>query len=214
MNKIFDKLNINYQALDKFSGIHFMGLGMIVAAIFASAYFFLVFGDIQKKIEDLHAKELESKAQLDKFQKVIDKEPIIRDSLAALVGELSEKKRQMPSERELPRLLNRVADLGEMLDLKISRFSISQASNDEFYQKIPMSIQISGGYSNTAGFFDALQNLLQLVKINGMSMKMGMVQVVGEDEEGLPALNRESRLTTSISATAYAYLETKAASKP
>lgn len=200
--------------MDKFSGIHFMGLGMIVAAIFASAYFFLVFGDIQKKIEDMHAKELESKAKLDKYQKVIDEEPIIRDSLAALVGELSEKKRQMPSERELPRLLNRVADLGEMLDLKISRFSISQASNDEFYQRIPMSIRISGAYSNTAGFFDALQNLLQLVKINGMSMTMGLVQVVGEDEDGLPVLTRESRLVTSISATAYAYLETKVAKKP
>jgi len=115
----------------------------------------------------------------------------------------------MPSERELPRLLNKVADLGEALNLNISSFNIKGATADEFYQKIPMSIKISGGYSNTAGFFDALQNLLQLVKIDNMDMKMGMIQEVGEDEDGIPALDRQPKLSTAISATAYAYLEGK-----
>ncbi|MGV7220448.1 MAG: type 4a pilus biogenesis protein PilO [Nitrospinales bacterium] len=209
MDKIFDKLNINYQQLEKFNIVHFAGLGLFVAACFGAAYFFLVHGDKQKEIADLEAKEVASKRTLDQYQRVINEEPVVRDSLATLVGELSEKKRQMPSEKELPRLLNKVADLGEALNLNISSFNIQGATTDEFYQKIPMSIKISGGYSNTAGFFDALQNLLQLVKIDGMNMKMGMIQEVGEDEDGLPSLDRKPKLSTAISATAYAYLEGK-----
>ena len=176
---------------------------------FAAAYFFLVHDDIQQEMDALVAKEESSKKTLAQYQRVINEEPVVRDSLATLVGELSEKKRQMPSEKELPRLLNKVADLGQALNLNISRFKIEEASTDEFYQKIPMSINISGGYSNTAGFFDALQNLLQLVKIDGMKMKMGLIKEVGEGEDGLPELDSKSKLSTVISATAYAYLEGK-----
>ena len=189
--------------------VHFVGMGLAVAGVFVALYFFLVYGDIQKKIEDQRAIELASKKKLDQYQRVINEEPLVRDSLAALVGELSEKKRQMPSEKELPRLLNKVADLGEVLDLSINEFKILNATTDKFYQKIPMTIKVHGGYSNTAGFFDALQNLLQLVKIDDMELKMGVVQVVGEDESGVPEIAREERLSTLISATAYAYLEGK-----
>jgi len=160
-------------------------------------------------MEDLQAREAASQKQLDQYQRVINEEPVVRDSLAASVGELSEKKRQMPSEKELPRLLNRVADLGKILNLNINNFRIQEPSVDEFYQKIPMTIQLSGGYSNTAGFFDALQNLLQLVQINNIKMNMASIQVVGENEEGEPALDKEMQLSTSISATAYAYIEGK-----
>jgi len=209
MDKIFDKLNINYQQFEKFPMIGFLGVGMGIFVVFALVYFFLVYGDIQMEMKDLQAKEAASKKQLDQYQRVINEEPVVRDSLAASVGELSEKKRQMPSAKELPRLLNRVADLGEMLNLSINRFVIQEASSTEFYKEIPMTIQLSGGYSNTAGFFDALQNLLQLVQINNIDMKMASIQVVGEDEEGKPALDSEQQLRTSISATAYAYIEAK-----
>jgi Tfp pilus assembly protein PilO len=209
MDKIFNKLNINYQQLEKFNIVHFVGLGAFVCVCFAAAYYFLIHGDIQQEMDALIAKEESSKKTLAQYQRVINEEPVVRDSLATLVGELSEKKRQMPSEKELPRLLNKVADLGQALNLSISRFKIEEASTDEFYQKIPMSIKISGGYSNTAGFFDALQNLLQLVKIDGMNMKMGLIQEVDEDEEGLLQLGSKPRWSTDISATAYAYLEGK-----
>lgn len=207
MEKIFDKLKINYQQLEKFTMLHFLGLGLFIAGIFAAAYFFLVYGDIQLEMQALQTTEAENKKKLDQYQRIIDQGPVVRDSLATLVGELSEKKRQMPSVKELPRLLNKVADLGEALGLSISEFKINEASADKFYQTIPMTIKLSGGYSNTAGFFDALQNLLQLVKIDGMQMKLGMIQVVGVDDDGEPALNRTEKLSTTISATAFAYIE-------
>ncbi len=89
MDKIFDKLNINYQQFEKFPMIGFLGLGMGIFVVFALVYFFLVYGDIQKEMEDLQAKEAASKKQLDQYQRVINEEPVVRDSLATSVGELS-----------------------------------------------------------------------------------------------------------------------------
>jgi len=144
---------------------------------------------------------------LETYRATIVQEPVVRDLLATVIGKLSERKTQMPSDTELPRLLNRVADFGRILDVNIISFQLNPATRKDFYKVIPLSISFHADYSNTAGFFDALQNLLQLVKINSLSMRLRPIAMLGTDEEGERALIPTLRLQTSINVTTYAYID-------
>lgn len=207
MEKLFEKLNLNYPKLYKFSMVHFLAVGAVLVVIAAASYFFLLHGTIQEEIGKQEIRKEEASKTLARYQATIDKESVVRDLLATVVGKLSEKKTQMPSDKELPRLLNRVADFGKVLDVHIIQFQLKLATKKDFYKEIPLSIEFHADYSSTAGFFDALQNLLQLVKINSLTMKLSRVAMLGIDEEGERALIPTMRLRTSINVTTYAYID-------
>lgn len=207
MEKLFEKLNLPYEKLYKFSLYHFLALGGVIVVIVAALYFFLLHETILEEIDKQEIRKEEASKKLETYRATIVQEPVVRDLLATVIGKLSERKTQMPSDTELPRLLNRVADFGRILDVNIISFQLNPATRKDFYKVIPLSISFHADYSNTAGFFDALQNLLQLVKINSLSMRLRPIAMLGTDEEGERALIPTLRLQTSINVTTYAYID-------
>lgn len=207
MEKLFEKLNLPYEKLYKFSLIHFLALGGVIVVIVAALYFFLLHETLVEEIDKQEIRKEEASKKLETYRATITQEPVVRDLLATVIGKLSERKTQMPSDTELPRLLNRVADFGKILDVNIISFQLNPATRKDFYKVIPLSISFHADYSNTAGFFDALQNLLQLVKINSLSMRLRPIAMLGTDEEGERALIPTLRLQTSINVTTYAYID-------
>lgn len=207
MEKLFEKLNLPYEKLYKFSLYHFLALGGVIVVIVAALYFFLLHETLVEEIDKQEIRKEEASKKLETYRATIVQEPVVRDLLATVIGKLSERKTQMPSDTELPRLLNRVADFGKILDVNIISFQLNPATRKDFYKVIPLSISFHADYSNTAGFFDALQNLLQLVKINSLSMRLRPIAMLGTDEEGERALIPTLRLQTSINVTTYAYID-------
>jgi len=207
VEKLFEKLNLPYEKLYKFSLLHFLAVGGVIVVIFAAIYFFLLHETILVEIDKQETRKEEASKKLETYMAGIAQESVVRDLLATVIGKLSERKTQMPSDTELPRLLNRVADFGKILDVHILSFQLNSATQKDFYKVIPLSINFHADYSNTAGFFDALQNLLQLVKINSLSMRLRPIAILGIDEDGEQALIPTIRLQTAINVTTYAYID-------
>lgn len=207
MEKIIEKLNLDYPKFHKFSLLHYIGLGLFIAAIFAGAYFFLAHGKMQEEIQTHEKRKAEATTTLEQYQLSVAQEGVVKDKLAAKIGVLSEKKQQMPSEKDLPRLLNRVADLGKVMGLEILNYKVGEPSKKEFYKQIPLIMTLNGPYSNTAGFLDSLQNLLQIIKINSLAMRQRPSQVIGRDEDNLPTFESVMKLETAISVTTFAYID-------
>jgi len=182
-------------------------VGGVIVVIFAALYFFLLHETILEEIDTQETRKEEATKKLETYRAGIAQESVVRDLLATVIGKLSERKTQMPSDTELPRLLNRVADFGKILDVNILSFQLNPGTKKDFYKVIPLSISFHADYSNTAGFFDALQNLLQLVKIDSLSMRLSSVAMLGTDEDGELALIPTFRLQTSIDVTTYAYID-------
>ncbi len=205
LNKLLDK--IPYGTFANFTPAHYWGMGAaLVVAIVAASYFLMLspnideMAQLDKKIEDAEQKR-------DLYQTEGAKKEAITKEVAALSGTLVEKKRQLPLANEVPQLIHKIADIGEFLGLDIVSFKLEPAKKKDFYKSIPLSVTVAGSYYKTAGFFDSLQNLLRVVKVDKFTMGMKPGFKIVTNEDGEPEQEQIKILQTEITASTFAYIE-------
>src|ERR1051325_58914 len=88
--------------------------------------------------------------------------------------ELAKKKERLPPEEEAVMLLKQVSDLGIRLGLDIRLWKPSAKIEDpsKLFVRMPVNVEVSGGYHTAALFFDRINALPRIVTVS--NLKMGM----------------------------------------
>lgn len=207
MDKLLD--SIPYAALANAKKVHFLAGGLLIGALVFGGYWFTLHADSEIQYE-AHVKK---KGELDntflQYQQVIASKPMVERNVATLEAELVERKRVLPVESELPKLLHKVTDMGTLLGVQIASFKIgNDISKAEFYREVPLEVQINGGFYNTLGFFDWLQNLLQVVDIRDLKMENKKVKrLIYDPAKGTDVLKSVETVQTKMNAMIYAFVE-------
>jgi type IV pilus assembly protein PilO len=86
--------------------------------------------------------------------------------------ELAKKKERLPPEEEAVMLLKQVSDLGIRLGLDIKLWKPSGKSEDpsKLFVRLPVNVEVSGGYHTAALFFDRINNLPRIVTVSNLKM--------------------------------------------
>jgi type IV pilus assembly protein PilO len=86
--------------------------------------------------------------------------------------ELAKKKERLPPEEEAVMLLKQVSDLGIRLGLDIKLWKPSAKTEDpsKLFVKMPVNVEVSGGYHTAALFFDRINALPRIVTVSGLKM--------------------------------------------
>jgi len=86
--------------------------------------------------------------------------------------ELAKKKERLPPEEEAVMLLKQVSDLGIHLGLDIKLWKPSPKSEDssKLFVRMPVNVEVSGGYHTAALFFDRINALPRIVTVSGLKM--------------------------------------------
>jgi type IV pilus assembly protein PilO len=86
--------------------------------------------------------------------------------------ELAKKKERLPPEEEAVMLLKQVSDLGIRLGLDIKLWKPSSKSEDssKLFVRMPVNVEVSGGYHTAALFFDRINALPRIVTVSGLKM--------------------------------------------
>ena len=86
--------------------------------------------------------------------------------------ELAKKKEKLPPEEEAVMLLKQVSDLGIRLGLDIKLWKPSAKSEDpsKLFVRMPVNVEVSGGYHTAALFFDRINALPRIVTVSGLKM--------------------------------------------
>jgi type IV pilus assembly protein PilO len=86
--------------------------------------------------------------------------------------ELAKKKERLPPEEEAVMLLKQVSDLGIRLGLDIKLWKPSAKSEDpsKLFVRMPVNVEVSGGYHTAAIFFDRINALPRIVTVSGLKM--------------------------------------------
>lgn len=86
--------------------------------------------------------------------------------------ELAKKKERLPPEEEAVMLLKQVSDLGIRLGLEIKLWKPSGKSEDpsKLFVRLPVNVEVSGGYHTAALFFDRINNLPRIVTVSNLKM--------------------------------------------
>ncbi len=141
---------------------------------------------VQAKEVDLR-KEYENKAAL---AANLDALRIQKQEMEEAFGALL---RQLPSDTEVPGLLEDITRTAIDNDLKIESIDLQPENKTEFYIELPMQIVVEGGYHKIGSFVSGVANLSRIVTLHDFVIE--------------PIKGNIQQLRMSITAKTYRYLE-------
>ena len=116
--------------------------------------------------------------------------------MQALEARLETLKRILPPEKEMPDLMRRVQYLAAQSSLQIRKFNPAAPAQKDFYQEVPVNLDLEGTYHNLGAFLDRVSRMSRLVN-------MGDVKIKAQPK---PTIN--NTIQASAVATTYVYQDT------
>lgn len=89
----------------------------------------------------------------------------MRDSLGALVS-------QLPSDTEVPGLLEDISSKGELSGLTIESIDLLDEVREEFYVELPIAIEATGSYHDLGAFISGMAGLPRIVTLHDFDIEM------------------------------------------
>jgi len=170
MDLIFNRLP--YDSIEEIgpAKIYFGAVGVCLILFLISFFTFLSAVNLER--ETLMKKIVDTEYTLKKYFKVVASKHEVHKNLSLKTGELNMKKKQLPSEKALNKLLIKVTRLGKKRNVDIMHFKVAEGMADDFYKEIPTHFRFRGGLWETMDMFATIQNMLQIVNVKNMSFKV------------------------------------------
>ncbi|MGV6807197.1 MAG: type 4a pilus biogenesis protein PilO [bacterium] len=137
----------------------------VVVLVLIGGYYFHI-SDLNAEFKVVQGKEAElKKVYEDKAHQVANLEAYKRqmveleESFGALLG-------QLPSDTEVPGLLEDITDIGHGSSLNIESIALQPEKAAEFYVELPIKIKVSGGYHDFGTFVSGIAGLPRIVTLH------------------------------------------------
>ena len=163
---------------------------IVFAALVIAGYYYHV-ADLADRLATSESKELELRREFER--KAFEALNVgayklqlqeMRDSFGALVS-------QLPSDTEVPGLLEDISAKGELNGLAIESIDLLDEVREEFYVELPISIEAEGSYHDLGAFISGMAGLPRIVTLHDFDIEM-----MGDDS---------SNLSMEITAKTYRY---------
>jgi type IV pilus assembly protein PilO len=162
----------------------------LIAGVLVAGYYYHI-EDLQLQLATVETKEVELKkefekkafqaANLDAYRRQMVE---MEESFGALVS-------QLPSDTEVPGLLEDITNKGLLNGLEISSIDLQKEQAKEFYVELPIKIVATGSYHDLGAFISAMAGLPRIVTLHDFTIS---AQSAGSN-----------RLNMSIIAKTYRY---------
>ncbi len=165
-----------------------LGIGILICVGF---YWYWYSGALQQQTQK--EKELSDlQQQIRALEATANKLPEFQREVQALEARLETLKRILPPQKEMPDLMRRLQYLAAQSSLGIPKFNPAAPVQREFYQEIPINLELSGTYHNLGAFLDRISRMSRLVNMGDLKIKARTA----------PTVNN----TISVTATATTYV--------
>ncbi len=146
----------------------FIWAALITGVLVAGYYYHIE--DLQLQLTTVEAKEVELKkefekkafqaANLDAYRRQMVE---MKESFGALVS-------QLPSDTEVPGLLEDITNKGLLNGLEISSIDLQKEQAKEFYVELPIKIVATGSYHDLGAFISAMAGLPRIVTLHDFTI--------------------------------------------
>lgn len=152
--------------------------------------YFVFFQSNNEKINTLTKQQRGIENKLQEAKKTLQNMPKLKLELAKTEALFEEVSKLLPKEKEIPKLLADISSLGRNAGLDFNSFRPQADIPKDFYDEIPINIDVNGPYHNVGFFFDQISKLDRIVTVS--NVKMGSPKREGSDM----LLNSYCRLVT------------------
>jgi type IV pilus assembly protein PilO len=148
-----------------------LGVAAVVAALICGGFYWFWYSaalETQKKQE---AKLAELQKQIRALEATANKLPEFQREVQALEARLETLKRILPPEKEMPDLMRRVQYLAAQSSLQIRKFNPANPVQKDFFQEVPVNLDVEGTYHNLGAFLDRVSRMSRLVNVGNVKIK-------------------------------------------
>lgn len=170
-------------------------LSLLLAVAILVATYFLMVSDLEIQLQSVVQQETSLKKSFeDKSEQAANLEAYrqqmveMEQSMAALVA-------QLPSDTEVPGLLEDIDDKGAGSGLSIGSIKLEPEKAAEFYIELPIKIEVQGGYHDFGAFVSGIASMPRIVTLHDYA--------IAPNKEG-------TQLDMVISAKTYRYKSAEA----
>ena len=170
-----------------------LGVSVVIALLICGDFYYFSYADALKTQKTQEARLAELQKQIRALEATANKLPEFQREVQALEARLETLKRILPPEKEMPDLMRRVQYLAAQSSLQIRKFNPAAPAQKEFYQEVPINLDLEGTYHNLGAFLDRISRMSRLVN-------MGDVKIKSQNQ---PTIN--NTIAASAVATTYVY---------
>lgn len=147
-------------------------LVLVFVALLGGTYYFHV-KDLGVELNQVRAQEVKLKQTFEQraFQ-AANLEPY-RIQMAEMEKLFGALLAQLPSDTEVPGLLEDITELGNGASLNIVSITLQPERSAEFYVELPIKIVAEGGYHDVAAFVSGVAGLPRIVTLHDYSLSAG-----------------------------------------
>ena len=90
--------------------------------------------------------------------------------LDSLTESLGQALQELPLDREISELLNRISQVGTNVGLEMRKFQPLPDVMHEYYAEVPVAIEVEGSFHEVAMFFDRISQLGRIVSVRNVDI--------------------------------------------
>ncbi len=171
----------------------------VKAIVYLLVFALVVGGGAQFFIKDKHVavereitkeREFKQEYQTKAFQ--VASLETLRKQMADVEGRFEELLKQLPTDKEVPGLLEDITEIGRAAGLDFNLIALEPERKEQFYVELPIRILVRGSYHQMGEFVSGVAAIKRIVTLHDFSL---------EPEAG-------GRLSMEISAKTYRYDDT------
>ena len=175
-----------------------LGVALVVAALICGGFYYFWYSDALEQQKAKEARLADLQKQIRALEATANKLPEFQREVQALEARLETLKRILPPEKEMPDLMRRLQYLAAQSSLQIRKFNPAPPVQKEFYQEIPVNLDLEGTYHNLGAFLDRISRMSRLVNMGDLKVKAQSKATIN------------NTIAVSAVATTYVYLDTAA----
>jgi type IV pilus assembly protein PilO len=148
-----------------------IALGVVVGTLAVVLYWQFVLGAEWAARSEAQAELLRLRAQAEQTRQIAGQKPRLEQEITLLEAQLQRTVQQLPTEKEIPAFLKRVAGLGQETDLDVTLFKPGTPVAKEFYTEVPIQLKVTGTYHDLGLLFERFGRLERIVNVADLTIR-------------------------------------------
>lgn len=143
---------------------------VVMAFVFIGSYFLLI-ADAKNELDKMQVQEEKLKASFKNKYQLAANLAHYREQLALMEVQFAELLKMLPSENEMPGLIDDVTFVATDAGLKIQSLEWGGELQQDFYIEFPIKILVSGDYHELGAFVSGVAKLPRIVSLHDFTLK-------------------------------------------
>jgi len=126
----------------------------------------------KEKIDTLSEEIKKLDLEIKRYEKLATKIELLEIQKKQRQEFLNRVKKILPSQKEIPDILKRISDVAKENNLEVITFKPGKEIPQNYYQIIPINMEIEGRFNNVIKFLNDIESLQRLIVLNNVKFRM------------------------------------------